>query len=435
MFIFVNGGDEQSPYPRDVYGAHRLLAHRAFLFGLFGSGLVLALLQGAEFRESKASDALWKSSYPTLMLLKVLTFVYESKMNARRSGDVLPPPIRAASSAALLALKNIESKTSPSIHSILSDQRQLAPFDCIAVLREVTQALKLKRTKTDTGLLFAFIIHVLLLSNISVHDRARRLESITDDLKTGLMAFLSPIFLTAESVIAASNTTIDVDVRVFLSLVRFFTDNTGLTLQQAIGTDLAKIMETEFKVFIVPIAKFAQYSHQFLPRSTPPPPTPNIRLLPFSNPVFDEELAPLHGVVSRTVADKEDKQESSEESAAEDWDASSGDEDEGSADESVEEEIPEEQGPGFFDDGILYRDAYHWHNFKKTILPKHSGGDAQASMTEWQRKKKLRSDQRFMKSLHNQAATLTGTPGAALQQIKILPVGSTPPPPLKVILL
>ena len=60
MFVFVNGGDEPS-LSRDAYEAHRLLGHRAFLVGLLGSGLVLALLQGAEFRESKASTPLGNS--------------------------------------------------------------------------------------------------------------------------------------------------------------------------------------------------------------------------------------------------------------------------------------------------------------------------------------------------------------------------------------
>jgi len=318
---------------------------------------------------------------------------------------------------------------------LFDPQRQLVPFDCIMVLRKITQTLELKLTGTDPAFLFAFITHVLLLNHLSVQDRARRLEPITKGLKKNLMAFIPPVLLTAETVIAASNTTIDVDLRVFISLIRFFAENTKLTLHQAIGSDIAMVMETEFQAFIVPVADFAQFSLQFRPRSTPSPPTHDLQLLPFSNQIFDEELAPLHGVPSHKVVSKVVEAESDEESDAEDWDASSGDEDETSTNESAEDEaqVPEE-GPGFFEDGFLYRDTNHWHNSKKAILPKHLGGEARTSMTEWQKKKKLRSDQRFMKSLHNQAATLTGTLGAALQQIKIPLVGSTPPPSSKVFL-
>jgi hypothetical protein len=58
------------------------------------------------------------------------------------------------------------------------------------------------------------------------------------------------------------------------------------------------------------------------------------------------------------------------------------------------------------------------------ILPKHLGGDTTAPMTEWQRNRKLRSDQRFMKTLHDQASTLTGALGAVLEQVKIPSVAS-----------
>ncbi|KAL4079734.1 hypothetical protein J3A83DRAFT_4155359 [Scleroderma citrinum] len=410
MFVFVNGGDERS-LSRDAYDGHRLLCHRAFLFGLLGSGLVLALLQGVEFRESK-----------------ILSFVFESKMNTRRSGDVLPPPIRAASSVASNALKRTEHKICPATHSILfNPQQQLAAFDPISVLRKITETSKLKQTETDAALLFAFIIHVLLLDRLSVQDRARRPEPISDDLKNDLTFFLTTTLLAAETVIADLNTTIDVDARVFISLIRFFAENTELSLQQAVGPDIARIVETNFRPFVVPVAKFSQFSQHFLPRSVPSPPTQDLRLLPFSNSVFDEELASIQGNTIHHNVDDAEEAESSEKSNAEEWDASSGDEDEKSTNKPGSDEAqPSVQDKGFFDEGILYHDTHHWHNSKKPILPKHLGGEAPTAMNEWQRKRKLRSDQKFMKSLHDQAATITGVLGAALQQIKIPPVGTAP---------
>ncbi|KAL4072373.1 hypothetical protein V8B97DRAFT_1958702 [Scleroderma yunnanense] len=415
MFVFINGGDERS-LSRDAYDNHRLLCHRTFVFGLLRSGLVLALLQGVQFHGSK-----------------VLSFVFEPKMNTRRSGGVLPPPIRAASSVASDELKNIEHTVCPSTHSVLFDpQRQLVAFDPISVLRKITETSNMTQTETDAALLFAFIIHVLLLDRISVQDRARRSESISKDLKKNLTAFLATVLLATETVIADLNTTIDVDARVFISLIRFFAENTELSLQQAIGPDIVRIMQNNFSAFVVPPAKFFQFSKKFRQRSAPSPPTLDLQLLPFSNSVVDEELAPLYGATVHANANVVEEMESSEESDDEAWDASSGDEDEkGTTKPTNDGAQLSKQGTGFFDEGILYRDTHHWHNSGKAILLKHQGGGASAAMTEWQRKRKLRSEQQFMKSLHRLAATITGTFGATLQQVKIPPVGSAPVPSSK----
>lgn len=52
MFALVNdGGTDQELI--DPFAAQRLLCHRVFLCDLLMSGLALALLAGAEFRDSK----------------------------------------------------------------------------------------------------------------------------------------------------------------------------------------------------------------------------------------------------------------------------------------------------------------------------------------------------------------------------------------------
>jgi len=54
MFALVNdGGTGQDSM--DPFAAQRLLCHRVFLYDLLTSGLALAFLAGAEFRDSKVS--------------------------------------------------------------------------------------------------------------------------------------------------------------------------------------------------------------------------------------------------------------------------------------------------------------------------------------------------------------------------------------------
>jgi hypothetical protein len=76
-----------------------------------------------------------------------------------------------------------------------------------------------------------------------------------------------------------------------------------------------------------------------------------------------------------------------------------------------------------FDSGTKIFDNRHWHN-QKSILPSHLGGNKPKPVNEWARQRALRSDQRFMATLHVQASSLTGASGAILRQIVIAPVGT-----------
>lgn len=52
MFILTNDGGNQAPKGSDIE-ASRILAQRSFLFDLSKQGFALALLYGAEYRDSK----------------------------------------------------------------------------------------------------------------------------------------------------------------------------------------------------------------------------------------------------------------------------------------------------------------------------------------------------------------------------------------------
>lgn len=253
--------------------------------------------------------------------------------------------------------------------------------------------------------------------------------------------FLPRVFRAVEGTVTSLRTTIDVDVRVFLALVRFLAENNTLTMQNVLGNDIAKIVQDKLSSFSVPISAFSQFAAEFLPFPALVPLATENRagLLSFSNQVFDDELAPIRSedeeIQQINKMEEEEKDEglhSNEGSDTDEWDTSS--------EEELKEETCSRKPPtnaprtGYFDDGILFNDTRHWHNHKKPLLPKHLGGEAPpANVTEWQRKKMLRSDQRFMKTLHDQAATLTGASGAALHQIKIpLVKAEVTPPSFKV---
>lgn len=61
MFALVNDYDTDIDMDMDPFATHRLLCYRVFLSDLLMSGLALALLDGAEFRDSKVSILMWSS--------------------------------------------------------------------------------------------------------------------------------------------------------------------------------------------------------------------------------------------------------------------------------------------------------------------------------------------------------------------------------------
>jgi hypothetical protein len=76
-----------------------------------------------------------------------------------------------------------------------------------------------------------------------------------------------------------------------------------------------------------------------------------------------------------------------------------------------------------FSRGIPFSDTKHWHAHRRTILPKHLGGEGVKDVGERGRQKKLWRDQRFMVRMQRLAETLTGASGRMLQQIVIPSTG------------
>jgi hypothetical protein len=384
------------------------------------------------------------------LIKQVLSFVYESK--SRQANGFIPTPVRGAR---LIAAHVLEEKAENA--TLLSSPTSIEPLPTLRVLATEDIVLKVASLTPfsdarEKVLFFAFLIHLVLLPRLSTQDRARSLEPMTAKFKRQLtLNFLPNIFRAMEVAITSLNTTIDIDVRVFIALVRFLAEKNTLSMQGIFGNEVTKIVQNKLSSFSVPISTFSQFAAKFLPSpALATPPTDNrLGFLPFSNKIFDDEFTPIlnlsvdDGAGTHRVdeTEEDDVVESDEGSDTDKWDTSS---EEGSDtdewDTSSEEakttapkSSPEIPRTGYFDNGTLFNDTRHWHNHKKSLLPKYLGEAPPANTTEWQRKKKLRADQRFMKTLHDQAATLTGASGAALHQIKIPPVRvASKQPPSKV---
>ena len=359
---------------------------------------------------------------------QMLSFVYESK--SRRGNDFIPVSVRGACSMAARALEEAGKNVTP-----IPSSASTEPLKTLRVVATEDVVLKVaSRTQFSGGrekaLFFAFLIHLVLLHRLSTQDRARRLEPMQTEFKRRLASdFLPDVFRAVEVAITSMNTTIDVDVRVFIALVRFLAENNTLSVRDVLGNDIAGVVQGILSPFSVPISTFSQFAVEFLllPALAYPPTEDRLGLLPFSNKIFDDELAPIGGLTDDDVTEAHRADETEPEDEGVDGNEGSDTDEWDTSGEAEEEETRKPttkvSSTGYFDDGTLFNDTQHWHNHKKPLLPKHLGGEeAPANQTEWLRKKKLRGDQRFMKTLHDQAATLTGASGAALHQIKIPPV-------------
>lgn len=247
------------------------------------------------------------------------------------------------------------------------------------------------------SILYIFVAHLLLLPLLSIEERSRPYVTLHHELDQRLQeSFLPTIFLIYE-VTHRRVSSMDMDGRVFRDVLHFIISNPNLSLAEALGETVAAELEQLWSRRNLPCVKLDVLSSQF--------PSPNdedtlgsdtntdanpLQLLPFSNDVFNEALADAHIDVSQD-----------------------------------EEDMPAAE----MDFSTIFQDAQHWHNHRRALLPKHLGGEDKAPpLTEWQRKRQLRSEQRFTAKLQWQAESLTGAWGKALQQITIVSGLSAKPP-------
>jgi hypothetical protein len=265
---------------------------------------------------------------------------------------------------------------------------------CLTKIAQLYRASSTAKT-APIELLFAFLAHCILLETVSVAERARDLDNVHPGLiKVVLSSFFPEIFATTSGVVSSYDVAFDVDGRICLALVAFLMEKQSLPMEEVLGCTVFNRVQAIWSSLHLPSVDFGTLSISFpsplLPQMrTQTIPEP-LRLLPFNNEIFNKELSTILVAVG----------------------------------DDADEEL--ETAPQFdFGQGVLFADTQHWHN-KKTILPKHLGGEDTKPVDEWRRRRILKSEQRFMATLQRQAGTLTGALGASLTQIVIPAVGTGP---------
>ncbi|TFY54174.1 hypothetical protein EVG20_g9819 [Dentipellis fragilis] len=381
MFVMVNDGGVLGE-DSTLEAAQAVLVQRTFIFDILTQGVAVSLLNGMEFRDTK-----------------MFSFVFEQWFDpdARKK---LPSKLWTISAHALGALEQLENtlRGDNALRSVDLENASTASLDDILTdfAASVSQP---PQTPLFSEILYLFLLHCLLLPSLTLKERGRPLQELDESLSHFLLeTFLPTAFFSLSSAISKTNTYVDVDSRVFVSLIHFMIKQASGHIQDVISpatfTRLSSIWSKSNRgpVHVLQLCQYhplpetattAAASAETDANKDDPP----FALLPFHNEVFDSELASVHVAVADDADD-----------------------------------LPPAQLE--FSQGTAFSDTKHWHAHRRTILPKHLGGEAAKPQDAKQRRKALKRDQFAMASMQRLAATLTGASGALLEPMIISAVGT-----------
>ena len=241
--------------------------------------------------------------------------------------------------------------------------------------------------------IYLFIVHFLLLPNLSVQERGHMHQVLPSQL--GLIIsreFLPALFHEVAALLAGSDFQFDMDGTVFLLLIAFCgSQGASADLSRVVGPVIVAQAQAiwcalegpalDFEAFCarypIPRDYFSDIHHRRI--------EPH-RLLQFHNSVFEGDMSQICSSSSAGDADIDSP--------------CSG-----------------------FENETIFSDTRHWHSMR-SILPSHLGGSKPKPPDEYTRRRMLRADQHYMAVLQVQAASLTGASGGILQRIVIPPLGS-----------
>jgi len=387
MFIMTNDGGVESTAGAYAVQTAILLCQRIFLLKIHAHGIPLALLKGAEYRDSKVGFSFRSPFYLVITLFpQISSFVYEPMAGtiALLSSQKLRKAVALANHTLHKHLFDILG--GGDIHFRLSNRSEERANNLFDIL--LFDIVPLVVFGVPPEAVYLFLVHCLLLPALTVRERAQIPQSPCQAL-VGVLRdqFLSPFFSRAAGLLAERDCNLDVDGTIFSILLNFVIYR-GEEISAIVGPDLQEQAQTLWRAFNGPALDFGSFSRRYvLPESveirTPISPRGAIEphhLLPFRNPVFDQEFS----FVCVPTEDDDLSHHGNE---------------------------------------IMFSDTRHWHN-QKSILPFHLGGSKPITTSIRERKKHLRLAQRFMTKLQAQAATLVGASGGSLRQIIIPAVGS-----------
>jgi hypothetical protein len=242
-----------------------------------------------------------------------------------------------------------------------------------------------------------FFLHIMILPTLPLSERACPHEVLNEDLVAMLVGtFLPRINPVMTAFISKTNRFVEIDGRVFTRILCYAIFNGHFrsnALTELVGPGISSRLETVWRSVDAPPPDFMKLSTYFPNRvdskslsTTSDEGATLFTLLPFHNHIFDEELAVVHVTVS--------------------------DEDQAPSSTYLE-----------FCQGTPLTDTKHWHQNRRSILPKHLGGEGWKGADERSRQWRLRREQRSMVHMQRLSASLTGASGSVLQQMFIPSTG------------
>ncbi|KAI0067591.1 P-loop containing nucleoside triphosphate hydrolase protein [Artomyces pyxidatus] len=373
MFVMLNDGGGSAG--ENTSETQSCLVQRRFIFDLLSGGVAVSLLRGAEFRD-----------------MKIFAFIFEQRFGLDTK-DQFPPSLWNAVEEAEAALESDSSSRRQSEDVARLRAAPVSHIDLDSTLKVLVPRVMSSRPfrlYPLCELLYIYVAHCLVLPALSVAERARPLDFLCSDLNKALKSFLPPVFYATEALVLTSNIFLDLDGRVFTSLIRFFISHVpAVALQDVVGPEIHARLEAIWQSAGGPTPDLHRLAESFpnsgQSQAVVTAHNPLYALLPFQNDVFESELATVRVAVAEDDLDPAPNLE--------------------------------------FSQGTVFSDTNHWHDHHRPILPKHLGGGDAKPSSAWLRQKMLRNEQFFMRNMQQLAATLTGASGRALQQIRVLPMG------------
>lgn len=359
--------DIEPPSPK----SHRV-ALRQMILSFIGRGFNVALVNGLEWRDTK-----------------VMTMVLET---GRRSTQLTKGGLKVQPGNAVLPTLDIAADVEKlkALDSGLTQRQHLACLTVATLFRDESEI----DVQIAARLGAAFLLHQALLVHLPLS--GRRVEVGT--VHASLQSLINALASTAEAILnssafdqlSESGSLVDIydfiDGRLFLNVAGAkpeVSPEVKATFDQLLSAVQAISEEAELDLDDLPAGKPNAQSNSTADVAT----TKTVRVLPFTNQVFDKHL------------------------------------------ELVKIKTTSAEAPGSAQAQRIFREVTHWHNYKKPIVPK----PVVAPTDTREARKRVREDRRnqlFMAEMRTYAASLTNAVGKSLEPETII-VGAAKQAPIK----
>ncbi|KAF8671655.1 P-loop containing nucleoside triphosphate hydrolase protein [Rhizoctonia solani] len=366
MFVILHAGPPLDDIVDsiDKVALSRTLLPRTFLRNLLASRIAVSTLNQIKYVDAK-----------------ILSFVYERQRLADITSGQPQAWMNISSQAAHICDTALEKVVPPTKSSSSKSYISWLIDSIKAMLAESKNPL-------DAQFAFLFFASQMALGSMSMQQRAVELCVIDQELSDYLKAeFYPAIFRHLGTRLLKAEFFPDLDGNLFMVLLNCVLKSPNVALGALVGEGLAQDVSSAWTSAGLSIPNLGELLSQYAftePKPVKTAPAPRYELLPFSHPIFDEYLPSI-----TTTSESQ----------------------------SSEDLVMRTRVEALCDEPFM--DEKHWHN-DKSILPKHLGGtDDQAPLTDWEKMKKLRREQRFMANLQRHAQTMVGAKGQPIKRIVI----------------